>query len=51
MKEAEMEDIAGMVAEVISDVKDASRLAEIRERAKALALRFPVYGQAEKVRP
>ena len=49
MKEPEMEEIADMVTQVILDVKDAARLASIRERAKALALKFPVYGSTVKV--
>jgi glycine hydroxymethyltransferase len=44
MKEAEMAEIAGMVAEVTADIKDAATLARVRERSKSLALRFPVYG-------
>jgi glycine hydroxymethyltransferase len=43
MREPEMALIAGMVADVIHDVKDAAVLSRVREKAEALALRFPVY--------
>ncbi len=47
MKETEMELIADMIADVVQDIKDAANLERVREKAKALALRFPVY---EKLR-
>ncbi|MBI5694482.1 MAG: serine hydroxymethyltransferase, partial [Nitrospirae bacterium] len=43
MMEPEMEQIAGMITEVIAGIKDAGTLARVSDRAKALALRFPVY--------
>jgi glycine hydroxymethyltransferase len=43
MKEPEMAEIAEMIASVIHDINDASNLERVRERAKALALQFPVY--------
>lgn len=43
MKEPEMELIAEMIADVVHDIKDAANLERVREKAKALALRFPVY--------
>jgi len=43
MREPEMAMIAEMVADVIHDIKDAANLSRIREKAEALALRFPVY--------
>jgi len=51
MKEPEMDEVADMVAMAIAGVKDAARLSGIRERAKALAMKFPVYEQGVKVRP
>jgi len=43
MREPEMALIAEMVDEVIGDIKDASNLERVRDKARALALRFPVY--------
>ncbi|MGC2423378.1 MAG: serine hydroxymethyltransferase [Nitrospirota bacterium] len=43
MKEPEMAEIAEMIASVIHDISDASNLERVRERAKTLALQFPVY--------
>jgi glycine hydroxymethyltransferase len=43
MKEPEMAEIAEMITSVIHDINDASNLERVRERAKALALQFPVY--------
>ena len=43
MKEPEMAEIADMITSVIHDINDASNLERVRERAKALALQFPVY--------
>jgi len=47
MKEREMAEVADMMASVIHDIKDEANLARVRERAKALALRFPVYERRE----
>lgn len=43
MKEPEMAMIAEMVADVIHDIKDAAVLSRVRDKAEALALKFPVY--------
>jgi len=43
MKESDMDTIAGMIAEVAVEGRDAHRMEDVRVRAKAMALRFPVY--------
>jgi glycine hydroxymethyltransferase len=43
MKEPEMAEIASLVAEVVDNISDSSVVSRVREKAKALALRFPVY--------
>jgi len=43
MKEPEMAQIAGMVADVIDNIKDPAALARVSEKARTLAERFPVY--------
>ncbi len=43
MKEPEMAEIAGLIASVIHDINDSENLERVRERAKALAMQFPVY--------
>jgi len=43
MKEPQMEEIASMISEVVSGVADLPMLSRVRDRARALALRFPVY--------
>ncbi|HLB25495.1 MAG TPA: serine hydroxymethyltransferase [Nitrospirota bacterium] len=43
MKEPEMSEIAELIYSVIEDIKDAGNLERVRERAKELALKFPVY--------
>jgi len=47
MKESEMDLIAGMTADVIADIKDAARMAKVREATRCLAAKFPVYGRQE----
>jgi glycine hydroxymethyltransferase len=47
MKEPEMAEIADMVSSVIDDVKDAANLARVREKARALAMKFPVFERHE----
>jgi glycine hydroxymethyltransferase len=43
MKEAEMEELAGLMASVLEDIADEKRIARSREAAAALAKRFPLY--------
>lgn len=43
MREPEMRQIAGWIAEVVLAPEDASVLASVRARARALAERFPLY--------
>ncbi|HEX9860718.1 MAG TPA: serine hydroxymethyltransferase, partial [Nitrospirota bacterium] len=45
MKEPEMAEIANMVADVIENIKDASNLERVRDRAMKLAAGFPVFGR------
>ena len=47
MKEPEMAEIADMTSSVIDDVKDAANLARVREKARALAMKFPVFERHE----
>ena len=42
MKEAEMEQIAGLIAEVLEKPDDASRQAAVKEKVRALTARFPL---------
>jgi glycine hydroxymethyltransferase len=43
MMEPEMEQVAIMVDQVIGDIKSAANLENVRERARSLALKFPVF--------
>jgi glycine/serine hydroxymethyltransferase len=43
MGPAEMEQIAGLIVEVLSAPKDAEVLAQVRTRVAELCARFPVY--------
>ena len=42
MKEAEMEELGGLIAKVLKNLEDEKIEAEVRAAAKALAARFPV---------
>ena len=48
LKEAEMEDVAGFIAEALANVADEARLAEIKGRVNALMRRFPLYARRLK---
>jgi glycine hydroxymethyltransferase len=43
MKEAEMDNIAALVAEVIDNIKDPGVIARVAEKAKALATSYPIF--------
>jgi glycine hydroxymethyltransferase len=43
MGEAEMRQVAGLVAEVLADVEDASRQARVATRVRELCAEFPLY--------
>ena len=43
MKEAEMEEIGGMIARVLENIEDEAIIAEVGEKAADLAGRFPLY--------
>jgi glycine hydroxymethyltransferase len=43
LKEAEMKEVAGFIAEVLANVDNEVKLAEIKERVSALMKRFPHY--------
>jgi len=43
LKEAEMKEVAGFIAEVLANVNNDARLAEIKERVNAMMKRFPLY--------
>ena len=42
-REAEMREVASLVAEVLADVNSEEKLAEVRRRVAALTGRFPLY--------
>jgi glycine hydroxymethyltransferase len=42
-REAEMREVASLIAEVLADVNSEERLAEVRRRVAALTGRFPLY--------
>ena len=46
MKEAEMSEIAALIAETLRNRNDANAIADIRQRVAALCGRFPVYPNA-----
>ena len=46
MKEAEMSEIAALIAETLRNRNDANAIADIRQRVAALCGRFPVYPSA-----
>ncbi len=48
MKEAEMRQIGGLIADVLRDIQNEKRLAEVREEVTLLCSRFPLY--AERIR-
>jgi glycine hydroxymethyltransferase len=43
MKEAEMDNIAALVAEVIDNIKDPGVIARVAEKARALATSYPIF--------
>ncbi|HTP63849.1 MAG TPA: serine hydroxymethyltransferase [Geobacteraceae bacterium] len=43
LREAEMKEVAGFIAEALANVDDDSKLASIRERVTAMMRRFPLY--------
>jgi glycine hydroxymethyltransferase len=43
LKEAEMKEVAGFIAEVLANVNNEARLAEIKERVNAMMRCFPLY--------
>ncbi|HEX2770386.1 MAG TPA: serine hydroxymethyltransferase [Geobacteraceae bacterium] len=43
LKEAEMKEVAGFIAEVLANVNNEARLEEIKERVNAMMKRFPLY--------
>jgi glycine hydroxymethyltransferase len=43
MREAEMEEIAGLIDRVLGGVDEASRIDEVRQKVRALCLKHPVY--------
>jgi glycine hydroxymethyltransferase len=45
MKEAEMEEIAEMIDNVVSNPSDANVIANVREQVRALTSRFPLYAE------
>ena len=47
MKEAEMAEIAGLIAAALRGRKDAAALADVRSKVAALCARFPVYDIAD----
>jgi glycine hydroxymethyltransferase len=48
MKEPEMEEIASLISDVVSGPTDLPLLAKVQDKAKELALRFPVYAGEEE---
>jgi glycine hydroxymethyltransferase len=43
LKEAEMKDVAGLIAEVLANVNSDAKLAEIKGRVNTMMRRFPLY--------
>jgi glycine hydroxymethyltransferase len=43
-QEAEAEQVANWICDVLDDISDESKISEVREQVKALCARFPVYG-------
>jgi glycine/serine hydroxymethyltransferase len=43
MREAEMRHVAGLIAEVLADVEDASRQARVAAQVRDLCAAFPLY--------
>ena len=43
MKEAEMVELTNLICDVLDNINDEAKLAEVREQVKALCARFPVY--------
>ena len=43
LKEAEMKEVAGFIAEVLANVNDDAKLAEIKGRINSMMRRFPLY--------
>lgn len=43
MKEAEMKEIANFILQVVDNIDNDEKLAEIKEEVKKLCLKFPLY--------
>jgi serine hydroxymethyltransferase (EC 2.1.2.1) len=43
-KEAEAEQVANWICDVLDDIADENKVNEVREQVKALCAKFPVYG-------
>jgi glycine hydroxymethyltransferase len=43
LKEAEMEQVAGFIADVLANVNDEAKLAAVKQQVNALMKRFPLY--------
>lgn len=48
LKEAEMVEVAGLIAETLANVENEAKLAEVKERVNALMRRFPLYAHLLK---
>lgn len=48
LKEAEMVEVAGLIAETLANVSDESKLQEIKGRVNGLMKRFPLYAERLK---
>ncbi|MFN7942483.1 MAG: serine hydroxymethyltransferase [Thermoanaerobaculia bacterium] len=44
LRESEMDDVAGLIAEVLAAPDDTAVAARVREKVRALTARFPLYG-------
>ena len=43
MKEKDMEEIAGLIDEVLSNITDAAAASRVREKVRAMVKKFPFY--------
>lgn len=43
-KQAEAEQVGHWICDVLDDISNEDKIAEVREQVKALCKRFPVYG-------
>ena len=48
MREAEMRQVAGLIARVLEHAGDPAALAAVREEVRALCARYPLYPSAER---